>query len=326
MIEIVFSDSACGSLKMAQRCGDGEYSGGCIGVIITHADGSKPSRKEIEEAQVKAEKENRLAWEKAISLGGDPADVYGFSLSLSMGDISESEPGPQRQKALEHLYSIYPNDDGQQAAREMLQQANDNLKILRDRALTGEPMRIWYSNHPDELCGLFWFLTQIHQFGYVKNQISLIRLPDWETDADGQTVWRAGWGEIAVGEWHLYTSLEQKMPPSFCDSCAAQWRLLQLENAPLRAVLNGQLVSVPETIYDEFIVREIEKEDTVFNEAMIIGRVLGSYRLGIGDAWIAHRIEAMIHAGTFEAVTVADKDMPIYHRKLKKILLPEATL
>ncbi|MDL2295045.1 DUF3658 domain-containing protein, partial [Ruminococcaceae bacterium OttesenSCG-928-D13] len=55
-----------------------------------------------------------------------------------------------------------------------------------------------------------------------------------------------------------------------------------------------------------------------FQEAMVIGRVLGKYRLGIGDAWVAHRIEGMIRQGKLEPTTEASKDSPIYHRKLRK--------
>lgn len=36
MVDIVFSDSACCSLKIAQHHGKGEYQGGCIGIIISH--------------------------------------------------------------------------------------------------------------------------------------------------------------------------------------------------------------------------------------------------------------------------------------------------
>ena len=52
MIEIVFGNSVCGSLKAAQRFGVGKYQGGCIGVIISHADGSSPTKEEIESAQL----------------------------------------------------------------------------------------------------------------------------------------------------------------------------------------------------------------------------------------------------------------------------------
>lgn len=51
MLEIVFSDSACGSLKMAQHYGQGVYPGGCIGVIISRSDGRKPSKREKRAAQ-----------------------------------------------------------------------------------------------------------------------------------------------------------------------------------------------------------------------------------------------------------------------------------
>ena len=62
-------------------------------------------------------------------------------------------------------------------------------------------------------------------------------------------------------------------------------------------MLNGRLVSVPETLYDGFITREIAAAADEFHEANLIGRILGKYELGIGDAWVAHRIECMIKAG-----------------------------
>lgn len=98
----------------------------------------------------------------------------------------------------------------------------------------------------------------------------------------------------------------------------SRWRELQAEGATLRAMLNGQLVSTSEKLYDEFILREIEAEGEEFQGAMIVGRVLGKYQLGVGDAWVALRIEEMIHAGKLEVVPPGDEDMPTYHRLLKK--------
>ena len=48
MLEIVFSESACGALKLAQRYGAGEYRGGAIGVIARNEDGSEPSQEELD--------------------------------------------------------------------------------------------------------------------------------------------------------------------------------------------------------------------------------------------------------------------------------------
>ena len=39
MVEIVFSESACGSLKIAQTYGSGKYRGSAISVFIRHENG-----------------------------------------------------------------------------------------------------------------------------------------------------------------------------------------------------------------------------------------------------------------------------------------------
>lgn len=151
MIEIVFSDSACGSLKVAQHFGEGKYQDGCIGVFISHTDGSKPTKEEIEAAQREAKEKARLVWKNATPLGGNTADIYGFNLVLSVGDISENQPDIKRKQTLENLYSVYPNDAGLQAAPEILKRVNENLKTVWERAAAGESLRIWYSNQPDDL-------------------------------------------------------------------------------------------------------------------------------------------------------------------------------
>lgn len=318
MIEIVFSDSACGSLKAAKHYGEGKYQNGCFGVFVSHADGSKP-KAEIEDARRKAEEKERLMWESAIPMEGNSADVLGFHLALSVGDISENRPGTRRRQVLERLFSIYPNDEGRQAAQELLQRAKDNLVKVLDRTTKGEALRIWYSNQPDELCGLYWFMAQLNQLEGSFGQVYLVQLPEWTADEKGNIIRMACWGETPPWEWHRYLALQRPAPPVFCQSCASHWRTLQKENASLRAMLNGQLVSTPETLYDDFIVREIAAEDEKFHEAMVIGRVLGKYQLGIGDSWVALRIEEMIRDGKLEAVTAAAEDAPIYHRILKKV-------
>ncbi len=50
-----------------------------------------------------------------------------------------------------------------------------------------------------------------------------------------------------------------------------------------------------ESMYDEFIYRDPKDE---FQEAMVIGTVLGKYQLGIGNAWVTNRIEKMIVNGS----------------------------
>lgn len=319
MIEIVFSDSACGSLKIAQHYGKGEYQSGAISVFVSHADGSKPTEEEISAAQQEVEKQMQVEWESATPMGGNPADVYGFSFGLSIGDISENIPGEKRRQVLEWLHSVHLSfDDVPAFTEELIQKGKDVLEEVCSRISAGESVRIWYSNQPDELCGLFWFMAQINQLELQNGQVILVALPDWETDDNGNALTNSGWGGVSPGDWHRHLALQKIATLAFCSGCVSHWNRLQQENAPLRAMLNGRLVSMPETLYDEFIIREIEAEENEFLEAMIIGRVLGKYELGIGDAWVAQRIEVMISSGSLIPVTEPTPDSPIYHRRLKK--------
>lgn len=68
MLEIVFSESACGALKLAQRYGEGRYRGGAIGVIARNEDGSEPSREELDRLR-------RL-----------PEDAYDFSIRRALAE------------------------------------------------------------------------------------------------------------------------------------------------------------------------------------------------------------------------------------------------
>jgi hypothetical protein len=63
MIEIVFGESACGSLKIAQTYGKGKYRGSAVSIFMRHEDGSVPSSDEMKKAQLQAQEQERIAWE-----------------------------------------------------------------------------------------------------------------------------------------------------------------------------------------------------------------------------------------------------------------------
>ncbi len=317
MIQILFNESACGSLKFAQNYGKGKYNSGAFGVILSHDDGSPVTANEIEDARREYADKERLAWERATPMGGNSSDVFGFNLGLSVGNISESILGSERQEVLEQIYSVFPYDNLKQVARNIWERAKSDLQTVNERVAAGEDIRIWYSNQPDEICGAYWFMAQLTQMK-VSGSVYSVKLPEWEVDEDGHKKQNISWGEVPPGEWFRYLQLQVQVSPTVCLDFASLWIRLQEENAPLRAMLNGQLVSVSETIYDRYIISEIEDEDDEFQEAMIIGRVLGKYQLGISDNWIAFRIEEMVREGKLEPVTKPTNDSPIYHRILKK--------
>jgi hypothetical protein len=319
MVEIVFSDSAGGSLKLAQHYGSGEYCGGAVGVIINHSDGSKPTKAEIENAQHEFEKRERIAWEKAVPLGGNINDVFSLNLAWSVGCITDSGVGKERLAVLKRLFSTYPRDIGKAAAEKLHQNAIKSLEAIRNRAQNGETLRIWYSNVPDEMCGFYWLMSLLKGWKLSSVKVVFIKLPEWEIE-DETLIQQNSWGEVEPGKWHRYLSLQKAAPPALLQATTLRWAELQQENAALRAVVNGRSQSVPENFYDHFILREIAAESGEFHEANLIGRILGKYQLGISDSWLALRIEEMICAGKLESVTSAPEDGPSYHRILKKTI------
>ena len=135
---------------------------------------------------------------------------------------------------------------------------------------------------------------------------------------DGAVVQYVGWGEVEPYQFGRMALSGEKLPVNAMRMMADRWKQLQQENAPLRAVLNGRLVSAPESLYDSYILREIAAQGQEFNGAMVVGNVLGKYRLGIGDGWVAWRMEQFIREGLIEPVTPVERDWPSYRRVFRK--------
>ena len=83
-------------------------------------------------------------------------------------------------------------------------------------------------------------------------------------------------------------------------------------------MINGRLVGVPASFYDPFIRRELAVAGETFQEAALIGRVLGKYELGVSDGWVALRVEELVRAGALRVVSEAPAGEPVYRRTLQK--------
>ena len=288
MLEVVFSDSAAGTMAVA--IGHKGFLGGATSVIIS--DGTV-SKEEIEKFQHQAEERERSDWENAIPLEGNRKDIVNLPLALSVGNISEAGICLERESALSLLLSILP-DMASEIVTELLNTSRKNYATLLEKAQNGEPIRVWVGRDPDDVCGLYWLLEQLRPIGFEKLDITIVELPMWETRPDGCIVQYNGWGEVEPYHLGRMASLGKKLPTNYLRSLANRWRELQQENSPLRAVINGKLVSVSETLYDTFILRELDALDDEFRESVLVGQVLGKNQLGISDGWIALRVEQFI--------------------------------
>ena len=289
MLELCFDLSTCGSLRQAQHCGGGSRK--VFGVIVGRDDGRPATRKEIRQALKKAQQEQEALEREAIPLGGNAGDVLGLSLGLDMGDIREPL-GEVRYQLQRQWY------DGENEIADRDWGRNLEAAECLKACGPGDTIRIWADRTPHSACGLLHAASLLKD---TKAAVHVVFLPLWRETGDGKTlVSYLGWGEVEPELFGHFLSREEPLPPLILWAMASRWRELQQENAPLRAVVNGQVRSVREDFYDEMIRRHIPEGQTKI--ANIIGDVLGREKPGIGDVWLAERIRWMLSAGELRMV------------------------
>ena len=234
-------------------------------------------------------------------------------LGLSMGDIRTDVFGPERCAFLQSMICI---DDLAYAhvADEQLETARKGMEQILRAAADGEPVRLWYSDVPDEMCGFYHVLSVLP----LGSDIRAVRLPEYTEEGDTLTC-HSGWGGVLPKKLKDFLKYEEKLNENAHRMYRFRWNQLVQENAPLRAVVNGKVISAGEGLYDFYILRELERREEVFHEAHLIGDILGKYQLGISDWFIHQRIRNLEAQGKLEAVDKAPDSEPGYRRYLRKI-------
>lgn len=231
-----------------------------------------------------------------------------FELALDIGPIDGDVFGSQRRRVLEELGVSAEHAD------KLVDYARACWEFLEKRADQETPIRIWVSEQPNEACGLVWLLAKLDGIDYT-GEITVVPMPAWEYNEHGDVERKNGWGETE--EWGSYVTGRQTVNKVFRAGCVEKWKMLQQENAPLRGMLNGRLTGLGINVYDYAIEQAVSKQPEEFKQAEVIKDVLKQY-LGIGDGFIALRMEEMIRTGKLNVVTEAPEGEPAYRRILRK--------
>lgn len=246
------------------------------------------------------------------------ADVLPFMLALDAGDIAQKGVGDARLDTLRAMFSFAPGGIGQEAAQHCFAAAKAGWESARARMLAGEEARLWTSAQPDERCGLAWFAHQMKRWGIPAEQLWIAELPAAEESGSVRVEYNS-WGDVPPENFARLSKAAQRCTSLRLLAENALWCDLMQENSPLRAQINGRLRSVPEDFYDFLLERAIDRQGgAAFLQAKVIGEVLGRDRPGVGDGFLALRMEKMIERGALCAVTEAPADAPGYHRMLRR--------
>ena len=230
---------------------------------------------------------------------GTSEEVICLGFMLDIGNIKEQMDSPYRR---ELIYSMYAQNQWEQdeETEEELKNVGDvyvkELYRLMDFLDHGEAVRIWYSDTPYSRCG-FYNLCQILK-GY-ENEISAVKLPA-HIVREKCIVTYQSWSEVSAEEFAGFLPYERSLSKEEVRMYAMLWSGLIEENSPLRAVVNGKILSVPEDFYDFLIWKRLK--NVPLKEARLIGDILGQSPIGVGDWWYNRRIEYYIKQGEIRVV------------------------
>ena len=222
-------------------------------------------------------------------------DIIILNLYLDIGDISDLDTGMHVRKCvLDGLFAKYPD-----VSDEIWRANLHAIGRLREAKNTLEPVRVWVCLHnPSDLCSLYFVSKLLKDSGV---PLLVVCIPS-EIEKEDCIVSYHSTGEIHPETLAVLQRYEEWMSGLKRTVYANIWNGLVRENAPLRAVVNGTLMSAPVDFYD-FALRANMPEGE-FTIAMLIGRTL-NYTPGIGDLWLYIRAESMLQSGELVMVREA---------------------
>ena len=277
MIEVLFADSEAASMKAAKSI-----------VIYSKIDG--PTSVFIAGKKKPPEKEHS-GW-----LEGSADDVVCFGYRLDIGNIQKDIEGHYRKNLIFSLLNMEMGEETQDYADSFMQM--QQLKIYLE---AGESIRIWYSDAPYSRCGLYHLCNILNCY---ENEIRLVKLPEYAVH--GKTiVFYKNWGEVAAEEFAGFLSGERIVSKEEIRMYASLWNELVEDNSPLRAMVNGKMIGVPEDFYDFMILNRITTKP--IKECRLIGDIIGHNQASIGDWWYAKRIQHFIEEGLIKVLEDAKR-------------------
>lgn len=246
---------------------------------------------------------------QTVNLHNGIDDVVCISFQLDNGDISDPDD-VERNHVFKKLWSCFDLTD--EEFLDYQKMLRSDYKKLLEHASQHKSIRIWRSNAPYALCGFAYTCYLLRSF---ECDIQCVMLPEYQVMHDERIFTPSSWNQVPYDHYTDYIQSAHNLYKCEILYFADQWKQLMVENMSLRVALNGNLISVPESFYDDIIRHHIP--DGEFNMSFLVGTVLGLDLRCISDCFIAQRVEHMIDQG--ELMIVKRDDAKPYGHTLKKV-------
>lgn len=313
MLELVFDESLGEGLSMAKGRRGGRRLAADRGVAYGEV------KEEGRLHKNRAESHGAETVWSGEPLEGPAAGVLQLILDLDMGALADLDtPGMDGRYALIKALGGQGSQCWGPPQDQLLQTQEGNayaLQRLFQAKETGEPVRIWVTPwYPREVCGLYHACHLLRDSGC---PVDVVWAP-WEqvrVRDDGSGTFIRSLGQYFPKELSALALRAEPLEKLRLQNFAARWEQLAAENAPLRALVNGRIISVPEDFYD-FVLREhLAAEPVTVASVLLKTRTALS---GVGIGWLYLRLRAMLEAGELSLAEAEDPERP-YSAKIRRI-------
>lgn len=224
--------------------------------------------------------------------------ICDVDLMLDVGYIDQPIDGKYRRDLYSKMYQLGSRlpDASDLDMGEYFDASIKSIKKMIKRARKGEDIRIWQSKRAEALCELYYIcnlLSDIENLGNVK----FVIIPSTVTEEEGID----SWGMMNSNKMIKFQKDNTvSITHETIEEYGNKWKTLANENALLRAVVDGEVMSVSEDYYDCKILSCIKENG--MTETLVWGNFLDSERPHVSQLICAWRIKEMIKLGHIEVV------------------------
>lgn len=225
-------------------------------------------------------------------------DVICLNFMLDIGDIQKDVDSQYRQDLMCSMFFQGQYEEDEITEKEIAETKEiyiQELKRLKEALNQGKEIRVWYSDAPYSLCGFYYLCKLLEKYN---QRIVVVKLPDYQVEKN-RIICNQNWGEIATRDFVKYLKYEKELTKQEIQLFAFLWDELVEDNSPMRALVNGHVIGVPEDFYDHLIWKHLSLKP--IREAYFIG-MLFKYQISVPDWWYAKRINEYIQQGKIKVI------------------------
>lgn len=174
-------------------------------------------------------------------------DVLPIDFRLDCGNLSDGVFSDTRFKYLQDLSRDEWMGDEAFYTKKDWENSKNALKIIKDRANTGEEILFWLTLNPKAVCDFLFLITEIGSF----ENISVINYHEKEVI------------RFFENEYEKLQKTKVKLNKDKFELATKSWEKIRLSSETLRVLINGSIVGVAEDFYDNLILSHIPNGEFV---------------------------------------------------------------